>query len=162
MGCRVYGSESWKMTEKMKRKFNGAVHVGDDSFSYRHEYSYQITHHPRLHWIRKWRYTADASATLGILWMPGAYALGQLVLNKFFLHQIAPAHSRVPPVAAEGDTSQEVPSILALSETHNWRSDTDAIFSEQPENGDPYSGCCICLSTLFEGGLRTGSWYAYT
>ncbi len=36
--------------------------------------------------------------------------------------------------------------ILALSETHKWRSDTEAIFSEQPEDGDPYSGCCICLS----------------
>ncbi len=36
--------------------------------------------------------------------------------------------------------------ILALSETHKWRSDTDAIFFEQPEDGDPYSGCCICLS----------------
>ncbi len=29
--------------------------------------------------------------------------------------------------------------ILALSETHKWRSDTDAIFSEQAEDGDPYS-----------------------
>ncbi len=26
--------------------------------------------------------------------------------------------------------------ISALSETHKWRSDTDAIFSEQPEDGD--------------------------
>ncbi len=26
--------------------------------------------------------------------------------------------------------------ILALSETHKWRSDTDAIFSEQPEDGE--------------------------
>ncbi len=33
--------------------------------------------------------------------------------------------------------------ILALSETRKWRSETDAIFSEQPEDGDPYSGCCM-------------------
>ncbi len=29
--------------------------------------------------------------------------------TQFFLPQNAPAHSEVPPVAAEGDTSQEVP-----------------------------------------------------
>ncbi len=33
--------------------------------------------------------------------------------------------------------------IRALSETQKWRSDTDAIFSEHPEDGDPYSGRCI-------------------
>ncbi len=31
------------------------------------------------------------------------------VIAKFFLPRTAPAHSEVPPVAAEGDTSQEVP-----------------------------------------------------
>ncbi len=43
--------------------------------------------------------------------------------------------------------------ILALFETHKWRSDTDAIFSEQPEDGDPYSGCCICLSKRAKGAI---------
>ncbi len=43
--------------------------------------------------------------------------------------------------------------ILALSETHKWRYDTDAIFSEQPEDGDPYSGCCICLSKRAKGAI---------
>ncbi len=28
--------------------------------------------------------------------------------------------------------------ILALSETQKWRSDIDAIFSEQPEDGEPH------------------------
>ncbi len=43
--------------------------------------------------------------------------------------------------------------ILALSETLKWRSDTDAIFLEQPEDGDPYSGCCICLSKRAQGAV---------
>ncbi len=43
--------------------------------------------------------------------------------------------------------------ILALSETHKWLSDTDAIFSEQPEDGDPYSGCCISLSKRAKGAI---------
>ncbi len=43
--------------------------------------------------------------------------------------------------------------ILALSETHKWRSETDAIFSEQTEDGDPYSGCCMCLSKRAKGAI---------